>query len=952
MRWRLALASFVAAASAFAFFALRLSSPAAPVATQLPTGMQMTPLAAPGAIMQRLVTGLRADGSADASGAMATALSPDEKTLLVETSGYNYQYYQPNGREIQFPLRDPLTGAISHKTSNLTQWVFVYRVDGDAPKMVQRIAIPNAFVGLAWAPDGSRFYVSGGVDDRVLVYARRGRSFVFDAPAVLLGHDSHGSAAQPDYDGGLLSKTPAGGNRAKALSIVYGAIASGLAVSKDGTLAVANMQNDSVSFVDMTKRKVTAEVALYSPGGREAHGEYPYGVAIVSSMSGAAATTYVSSLRDGDIAVVRGGRVERFIDTGGAPNALALSTDGTKLYAANGGLDEIDVIDTATGVLARRISLDRPSQRFRGASPNGIALDDDGKRLYVTLGGENAVAVVDLTSGSVAGRIPTGWYPTALSFRSGRLFVSDAKGPAGPNRGLDANVAIVGSKEKDPRHGDWYVLDLEKANLLSFAVPSGDDLATLSADVDANNGFGRPASDPTMDALRGKIKHVIFVMKENRTYDQVLGDLPGADGDPRLNAFPYAIAPNHHELARQFVTFDNFYTAGDVSNDGWPWTTQGRANEYTARVTPISYASDGFTFDGNGVTRNVNTAFPIAGGRNQFDARVTTLLDPSGRSAMLPGSKDVAADDGDSDDAADATGGFIWDAVIRSGKTVRHYGMYTDETYYKMGAPFYIPIVRNAYAKRAPQSPPVRPSLLGRTDVYYRGWDLNAPDRYRFEEWKREFDGYVARGDLPAFEPMVLMMDHFGNFGTNVAGLNTPYLQMADNDYALGRLVETIARSRYWKDTAIFVLEDDSQDGPDHVDAHRSVAYAISAYTRRHAVVHHRYSTVSMLRTIEDLLGISPLGMFDANAEPMSAAFLTSPDTDDRYRAILPGSLCRKPVRADLIPECSTADRVRTVAIAPRRSAAWWIAQTKGMDFDHHDAMDPEAFNALLEAGL
>ena len=182
----------------------------------------------------------------------------------------------PTDGRFSFRFATPSTGAISRKTSNLTQWVFVYRVDCGAPKVVQRISIPNAFVGLAWAPDGSRFYVSGGVDDRVLVYARRGGSFVFDAPAVLLGHDSHGSAAQPDYDGGLLSKTRAGGSRAKALSIVYGAIAAGLVVSRDGrTLAVANMQNDSVSFVDMTKRKVTAEVALYAPGGREAQRRIP-----------------------------------------------------------------------------------------------------------------------------------------------------------------------------------------------------------------------------------------------------------------------------------------------------------------------------------------------------------------------------------------------------------------------------------------------------------------------------------------------------------------------------------------------------------------------------------------------------------------------------------------------------------------------------------------------------
>ena len=245
----------------------------------------------------------------------------------------------------------------------MTQWVFVYRVDGGTPKMVQRTSIPNAFVGLAWAPDSRRFYVSGGADDRVLVYSRRGESFVFDAPAILLGHDSNGSAAQPNYDGGLLSKTPAGGARAKALSIVYGAIASGVGVSKDGrTLAVANMQNDSVSIVDVAKRKVVKEVALYAPGGRDAHGEYPYGVAILSSASGGAVKTYVSSLRDGDIAVVRGGRVESFIAIGGEPNALTLSADGAKLYAANGDLDEIDVIDTTTDALVRRMSMDRPGQ--------------------------------------------------------------------------------------------------------------------------------------------------------------------------------------------------------------------------------------------------------------------------------------------------------------------------------------------------------------------------------------------------------------------------------------------------------------------------------------------------------------------------------------------------------------------------------------------------------------
>jgi Phosphoesterase family len=248
--------------------------------------------------------------------------------------------------------------------------------------------------------------------------------------------------------------------------------------------------------------------------------------------------------------------------------------------------------------------------------------------------------------------------------------------------------------------------------------------------------------------------------------------------------------------------------------------------------------------------------------------------------------------------------------------------MYTDPTYYKIATPFFIRIVRNAYARGVRQAPPVRPPLHGRTDLYYRGWDLDTPDRYRYEEWKREFDGYVKNGNLPAFESVCLMMDHFGLFKTNAAGLNTPYLQMADNDYALGLLVEAVSHSRYWNDTAIFVLEDDSQDGPDHVDPHRSIAYVISAYTRRHAVVHARYNTVTMLKTIEELLSVKPLGIFDASAPDMSDVFSATPDSPDRYTAVLPGDLCQAPVHRDLTPECASSSRRRTVALRARRGAA------------------------------
>jgi DNA-binding beta-propeller fold protein YncE len=205
---------------------------------------------------------------------------------------------------------------------------------------------------------------------------------------------------------------------------------------------------------------------------------------------------------------------------------------------------------------------------------------------------------------------------------------------------------------------------------------------------------------------------------------------------------------------------------------------------------------------------------------------------------------------------------------------------------------------------------------------------------------------------MPAFESVELMMDHFGLFKTNVAGLNSPFLQISDNDYALGLLVEAVSHSPYWKDTAIFVLEDDSQAGPDHVNPHRSIAYVISAYTRRHAVVHTRYNTVTMLKTIEELLGVEPLGFHDANVPDMGDAFMHALDTRDTYTAVIPGDLCHAPVHSDLIPECRSSSRARTAVLEPRRAASWWIAKTAGMDFSRPDAIDPHRFNALLETGL
>jgi YVTN family beta-propeller protein len=927
----------------------------------LPTGQLLTPTAAPGATFLRLTTGLRADGTADANGAVAAALSPDGTALLVLTSGYNTGFFEPNGSPIVFTVPDPISGKPSGTQTPNGQWIFVYDVRGTTPLLRARITVPNTYCGLSWTADGRGFVVSGGADDRVYVFAATGskaapaaeQRYALAPPEILLGHNSGATQPIPNYDGGLLAGTVAGGaaGTAQYLTYGFGAVAAGLAITPDGqTLYVANIENDSLSVVDLATRRVVRDIHFFLPGGRVAVGEFPFAVAVVPNPRGAAGRVYVTSLRDGQVLSVdpHSGAFTP-IAVGGEPNALLVSRDRSTLYVANGDDDSIDVIDVRTDRLVRVISLLRPGFPYKGANPNALAESRDGRTLYVTLGGENALAVVDIGAGIVRGRIPTGWEPSgvATSVDGQTLYVVNTRSNSGPT-GYAIDQYDDALPLPDGANG--YVYALEKAALLALPVPGATALTRLSATVDRNNGFVPAPASPLMRLLAAKIHHVIYVMRENRTYDQILGDLGEGNGAPQLAEFPWPITPNAHRLAQQFVDLDNFYDSGDVSGDGWNWTFQGHANDYTDKSVPVNYGNGGFTFDWNGSPRNLNVSLPEFGFPTLTGERTTTLLDPSGSSNIEPGPKDITATEGDSDDRPQALGGYIWDTILRTGQTHRHYGAYADEIYYTIGTPLYLPIDRHAFADRAIQAIPLRPSLHGRIDSYYRGWDLNVPDGYRFEEWKREFDSYARSGGLPNLEVVCLMMDHFGNFGTNVGGLNSANTQIADNDYALGRLVEAVSHSRYWNDTAIFVIEDDAQDGPDHVDSHRSVGFVISAYTKRRAVVSTRYTTVSMLRTIEDFLGAAPLGLNDANAVPMADVF-TSGANLQPYDAVIPGNLCRAPVNPNLVPACADPRAARTAALAERQPAGWWQAQTAGFDFGGPDRVDPRRFNRIIWRG-
>jgi len=932
----------------------------------LPTGQVITPTATPGSTLQILSTGLRADGNADAAEAVNTALSPDGKTLLVLTSGWNRSNLLPDGTSIVFPTLDPDTGA-AVGTTTLSEWVFVFAINGDGSvTKQQQVNIPSTYSGLAWAPDGTRFYVSGGEDDRIYVYKRNGSQFVPDAPFILLGHNSNADAPFPNYDGAILKGTKAaeaatfGGSSSL---IVGGAVVAGFGLSRDGkTLVAANFENDSISIVDTASRTVVNEVKFFSPGGAVAQGEFPYDVKVLSNDDGSAKTAFVTSQRDDQVmAVDIPGGTFTAIPVGDQPNRMALTGDQKTLYVVNGNSDTISVIDTPTEQVVKTIPLSRPGDPYKGADSNSVTLSPDEKTLYVTLGFENSVAVVDLNRGNVRGRIPTGWYPTSTSIGpdGSRLYVCTFKSNDGPNptNGPAPNPTFLQQRT-------W---PLSKAQLNILPVPSHGVLQALSRQVDKNDGLSNRREDPLLAFLHQKINHVIYIIKENKTYDQVLGDLPVGNGDPSLTEFPQPITPNHHNLASTFGLLDNFYDSGMVSGDGWGWSTYAQTTDYNEKTIAVNYGNgpNGVTYDAEGTTRLMGEGLPdLAPQPSQFTVRLTTLLDPTGSSAILPGTKDVNAPFGSAsftpstrgDDDGDDVGGHLWDSALRAGKTVRNYGFFIDQAYYvtTQSDPtkpdpvikVYLPISPTPFASNLPQAVAVEPELRDKTDVFFRGFDQNNADTYLFNEWARD----VQVNGLPNLTLLRLPHDHFGSFSTAVANLNTPSLQIADNDYAIGSVVDFISHSAYWASTAIFILEDDAQSGGDHVDAHRSIGYVISPYSKRGAAISTNYNTVNMLRTMEDILGIGHLNQSDANAAPMTDAFTFKPDFTP-YAAVIPGSLCAPPVDPNLVPACKSASATISPRVLELHNAAWWAENMKGFNFHDADKLDADAFNRVLWKG-
>ncbi|HZZ67041.1 MAG TPA: hypothetical protein VFE18_02610 [Phenylobacterium sp.] len=881
----------------------------------LPTGQRLTPEAAHGAIFQPLNPDLPQLPAFTAGQASAVALSPDKRTLLILTSGFN-RNFGPDAKQVP---------ALSN------EYVFVFDVSGAAPVKRQVLQVPNTFLGIAWAPSGERFYVSAGVDDAVLEY----------------------QASAKGYEPGR--RFPLG--HAEGLGVDVKPEAAGIAVSPDGRwLLAANLQNDSVSLIDLASGKVAAERDL-RPGKIDPtrHGQPGGGFPRAIAWTGAH-KAFVTSERDREIIALSVGdkalTVTHRTRTTGQPTFLLAAPKG-RLYAALGNTDAVAILDAASGkVLSRTPTVGTPAlmagRRFEGgANSNALALSPDGHSLYVTNGGENAVAVLALGAGKapprVTGLIPTGWYPSGIAAAGGHLYVVNGKSDPGPNPG--ACRMTLSTRPEDSvgcRATNSYVWQLEKAGFLTVPAPDAAELKRLTHQVAVNVGFAPPpqaAGDAaTMAALRARIKHVIFIVKENRTYDQVLGDLEVGDGDPKLAIFGRAITPNHHAIARDFVTLDRLYASGESSNTGWNWTTAARTTDFTEREAPVNYANRGLQYDQEGENRNINVA--IADHKARKAAKAATPDDDD----ILPGSADVAAPDGPEGEEGQ---GYVWDAAIREGLSVRNYGFYGDLSRYNTKVADPIPPERDPHAKHLTVFIPTKPELFKVTDPYFRGFDQGFPDYWRFQEWKREFRGYVAKGTLPSLTLLRLPHDHTGNFGKGLDKVDTVETELADNDYAVGLVVQTVAESPFAKDTLIFVIEDDAQDGPDHVDAHRTVALVAGPYVRQHAVVSQPYTTVNFVRTIEAVLGLQPMAMNDALARPMTEIFDLK-QASWSYTAQVPPVLRT----TDLPVPGKTADASSLALCHPLRSAAYWAQAMAGLDFSIEDHLDTPRFNQALWAGM
>jgi YVTN family beta-propeller protein len=683
-------------------------------------------------------------------------------------------------------------------------------VDRFTGRVTQTLLQDAAFLGLAFAPDGHTLYASGGNQDVVYRYDWvDGAATLRDSLVLAVKRPNHSGTRYPAQ----------------------------LALSPDGRfLYVAENLADSVAVVDVASGRVLA---------RHGTERYPYGVAAAAD-----GTVYVSAWGGNTVSVFRfaedgsATRSER-VPAGRHPSALLLNADGSRLFIASGSTDRVSVLDTRSLHVVAALDDDPPAGPHEGSTPDALALSADGRRLFVAEADNNAVALFDLgatTAGDatasdgrgdrLVGRIPVEWYPSALAVRGDTVLVANGKG-----RGTAPNQGFPPPNIRRPEGDPDYTMGQLTGTLSTVVVPDATEagLAPLSGRVARANGWLGRSERPR--AYPAGLEHVIYIIKENRTYDQVLGDIASGDGDSTLVFFQRSVSPNHHALAERFGLFDRFFVNAEASPDGHNWSTAAYTTDYLQKTVPSNYSARGRTYDWEGTNR---------------------------------GFSHIPWEEGE-EDVNEPANGYLWDLAKDAGITFRNFGEFVVPEYADPG-------------ERMPSGyKGNKPFLKSHTSKAYPGFNLDIPDQKRADVWLSELKGYVDAGEMPALQILRLPNDHTAG---GQGGAPTPRAYFADNDLALGRIVEGLSKTPFWKSTVMFVLEDDSQNGPDHVDSHRSPMLVISPWSERG--VHHRWTnTTDVIATMTEILGLGSLSQFDFYGRPLRDIWSAQPDLSP-YTALVP----------------------------------------------------------------
>ncbi len=748
----------------------------------------------------------------------------------------------PAGRSLtlgDLPLNMAVSpsGKLLAVTNNGQSTQTIQLINTQNEKVLASVEIPKSFYGLKFSGDGKSLYASGGNDNTIWKYATAGNRLVLDDSLVL-------GKPWPE------KISPVGLELDDKRNLLY----------------VVTKENNSLYVLDLKSKGILHR----EPLGHE-------GYTCVLSPDGK--TLYISYWGGKKVGMfdTANRKIMGTIDVGTNPNELILDKKGTYLYIANAGDNSVSVIDTrqkkVVEILNAALYPDSPS----GTVTNGLALSADEKTLYVANADNNSLAVFDVSEPGDSrskGFIPVGWYPTSVRVSGKRIFVANGKGftsfanPLGPQP-VSPEVRSESHLGEIPKANSrlQYIGSLMQGSLSIIDDPGDDILALYSKKVYDNTPY-KKEQDLIAEGEKGNpipmkvgdpspVKYVFYILKENRTYDQVFGDMPEGNGDSTLCLFGEKYTPNQHKLAREYVLMDNFYVDAEVSADGHNWSLGAHANDYLEKTWPTSYGRRGGATEGMG-RRGV----------------------------------------------ANNKEGYLWDFCKKKGVSYRSYGVFVDTN--KGNIPALDAVHVCAYF-----------------DTYYK---QNVRDTTRMGQWKRDFDSLLVAGAVPAFNSIRLGADHTQGMAV---GRPTPYACVADNDLAVGMLVEHLSKSSIWPETAIFVVEDDAQNGPDHVDAHRSNVLVVSPYVKRKSIDHSMYSTSGMLRTMELILGLPPMTQYDAAATPMFRSFTATPNVAP-YTSL--------PANIDL--------GALNVALTPSAK------RSEKLDFTDVDRIDDRVFNEILWKGL